>query len=1840
MTAEEGTQKAKEHVRPLLDKGRKTALFVGAMSKDTKPEEVESAFSSCGEVASCQLYYNRDTEESKGQARIEYTIPDSVQKAIDKFHLKEFKGKRIVCSEWHDDSDGRRIPGPSVFLAKLNPATTVDSIQAHFESIGVLIVDVTIFKNWEAGGGTKSKGLARVELGDEEDVRTAIGKLHDTELDDTNIVVMEYAKKSTASTDHTVFLSGVAYHTTEEGLRTHFSKAGEVLKVHVILDWGTGRSKGIGKVQFKDNDGYIKALEMNGEELDGRRIVVKKYLSANVATAAGSSSAARGESSAAYAWAQYAVFVDGLNVNTTKDQLQDHFACCGEILSCQIHSDRTTKGSRGSGKVAFATKEAKQRAIQELNTSELDNRTIVVREFSPNVGPDSGSAAVSPGLTVFVASLNAITTPETLKARFAECGAVVEVIISRVRESGQSRGFGRISFATEEARDRAIEMMNEAEVDGRRIIVRPFVPGAADRGGPGGGGSSSSRAPVDSDKRQMPADVDKTFSDTGFLVFVGSISPATTRDSLRAHFAQCGEVINCMRFVSKNGRTRGAGKVQFSTEEGMRAALATLNQSELDGHVISVREFAAAAPTPKPHAVFVGNLDYSTDAEKVKACFEAIGQVVGCKILVDESGRSKGMAKVEFATEELQCRAIEELSGTVVDGRTIGLQKFGGGAAVERPVQPDGRVGLGAAAPTPRESAIKGFPVFVSGMHFDTKAATLRSLFSTCGPLLDLRIITDRETQRSKGLAKVEFATQEAQARAIEELHRHIVDDREIAVRAFVDQADIEKRKANIFSVFVAGLSSSTTAKSLETHFRPIGDFLECRILLDRESGRSRGLGKIDFSTESAQLRAIEEMSHTELDGRMLQLRKFSQSPMDVPSMRAPLQSSELFPVFVAGLSLDTTSESLREHFERIGPIEECRVMTEKDGRSQGMGKVYFFTEKDQRKAVNTLADSELDGRLIVVHEFVAQPPPSSGGSKESKCAVFVSGLSPETTAERLRAHFADSGDIENCIVVADDVTGRPKGLGKVVFATQAEQRRAITKLAGSRLDGEVLVVREFVVDSQNPEAGPSGGAGCATAVFVTGLSKETTAAGLRRHFEASGVVGDVRIITDPETGISKGVAKVDFTSEADKSRAILELHGTVLDGRTIGVREYGIEPPRGSATTAWSVFVGGLSYETTTAGLRAHFEDAGEIRGARIMINVDTGRSRGVGKVDFETERGRDIAISEWHNTELDGRTISVKEFTVERPRPVGGTSSRMEGAARGAVDRSAVFVSGLSFETTTEGLRRYFEDVGRVRHALVLTSAETGRSRGVGKVVFASAEDATAAIQTLHNTALDGRTVTVREFVSAGAAGTTAHKVAEPVSSSSSPSHLSGGSSGVRGRVEETKTRGAATPLKPKVPAPPTRPAPSARKVDPDDGLVYRYDELEAKYQGRFSDTELLDFWKYDCLEVDDTTATLAASSSLATTALKGTPVSNLRPGVQQPGHAAEEQRMDPEDGQIYTFKEFRARAVEEGFGLEEVLEYWRDECLPIEEEAADPLAGGSPTASERRVDPEDDQVCTFTELEAKLRDHFDPEEILEYWQHDCLPVAPTPSRAGPPSSVAAAASAVAGDSTFTSAAPTEEERRIDPDDDKVCTFKELQEKYKDEFDADEILRFWQEDCIPLAAGLASGGNRPADAALASPAHGGAPPQPAAGPIADATALQEEVAPPETTTGESAARDAAAPADVERASTPSSRQGTVSLAATLGGSLTGMSIKDWVEAVDAPWLRLLPAHHQPSTGVRDVRSTIEEQFDSLGQILQLYLKQAPDGTNILDDGFFHDVGISKIGQRRVINKWVASNT
>ena len=79
--------------------------------------------------------------------------------------------------------------------------------------------------------------------------------------------------------------------------------------------------------------------------------------------------------------------------------------------------------------------------------------------------------------------------------------------------------------------------------------------------------------------------------------------------------------------------------------------------------------------------------------------------------------------------------------------------------------------------------------------------------------------------------------------------------------------------------LFVGGLAWATTDAKLNAAFEPFGTIVEAKVIMERDTGRSRGFGFVTFTEESAANDACEALNGTELDGRTIRVNPADDAP-------------------------------------------------------------------------------------------------------------------------------------------------------------------------------------------------------------------------------------------------------------------------------------------------------------------------------------------------------------------------------------------------------------------------------------------------------------------------------------------------------------------------------------------------------------------------------------------------------------------------------------------------------------------------------------------------------------------------------------------------------------------------------------------------------------------------------------------------------------------------------------------------------------------------------------------------------------------------------------------------
>jgi cold-inducible RNA-binding protein len=109
------------------------------------------------------------------------------------------------------------------------------------------------------------------------------------------------------------------------------------------------------------------------------------------------------------------------------------------------------------------------------------------------------------------------------------------------------------------------------------------------------------------------------------------------------------------------------------------------------------------------------------------------------------------------------------------------------------------------------------------------------------------------------------------------------------------------------------------------------------------------------------------------------------------------------------------------------------------------------------------------------------------------------------------------------------------------------------------------------------------------------------------------------------------------------------------------------VQRGRRIAFMAYKLYVGNLSFSTSSEELRELFAQAGNVESATVVEDRDTGRSRGFGFVEMASKEDGEKAIEQFNGTEMNGRSLTVNEARPREDRGNRGGGGRGYGGNRG---------------------------------------------------------------------------------------------------------------------------------------------------------------------------------------------------------------------------------------------------------------------------------------------------------------------------------------------------------------------------------------------------------------------------------------------------------------------------------------------------------------------------------------------------------------------------------------------
>merc|ERR1712232_1269553 len=344
-----------------------------------------------------------------------------------------------------------------------------------------------------------------------------------------------------------LYVGDLSPEVTESVLFELFKQAGAVQSIRVCRDSSTRVSLGYAYVNFMNAADAERALDtLNYTLLKGKPIRISwsqrdpSLRRSNVGN----------------------IFIKNLNKDIDSLALEEVFGGFGNIASCKVQTD-SEGNSVGFGFVHFEKEEDAQIAIKEMDGKCLNGKPIFVGPFIPKKNRESVNSA-SIFTNVYVKDLPSSTTQEDFEKLFTPFGTVTSSMLSQ--NNGKPYGF--VNFEKHDDAVKAVEEMNQKEVDGNTLYVSRAQ-------------NKAERQEFLRKRRQQLLEKTKNCN-----LYIRNLSDNVTEQTLRDTFSKYGTITSCKLMADRDGASRGFGFVCFSNQE--EAGKALKSNEKLDGKPLYV----------------------------------------------------------------------------------------------------------------------------------------------------------------------------------------------------------------------------------------------------------------------------------------------------------------------------------------------------------------------------------------------------------------------------------------------------------------------------------------------------------------------------------------------------------------------------------------------------------------------------------------------------------------------------------------------------------------------------------------------------------------------------------------------------------------------------------------------------------------------------------------------------------------------------------------------------------------------------------------------------------------------------------------------------------------------------------------------------------------------------------------------------------------------------------------------------------------------------------------------------------------------------------------------------
>ncbi|XP_068153235.1 RNA-binding protein Musashi homolog 2 [Drosophila tropicalis] len=182
--------------------------------------------------------------------------------------------------------------------------------------------------------------------------------------------------------------------------------------------------------------------------------------------------------------------------------------------------------------------------------------------------------------------------------------------------------------------------------------------------------------------------------------------------------------------------------------------------------------------------------------------------------------------------------------------------------------------------------------IFIGGLSTHTTVETLRQYFRQFGEMVDAVVMRDPVSNHSRGFAFVTYLSPES-VENVQRARPHNIDNKNVETKRALPRMEFNRTNSgppNIRStkIFLGGLRDCHSEESIREYFSQFGIVTSVKLLLDKETGRKRGFGFLEFKDIASADRALVQSKHS-INYSLVEVKKSSQKYDSGKRLRFPV---------------------------------------------------------------------------------------------------------------------------------------------------------------------------------------------------------------------------------------------------------------------------------------------------------------------------------------------------------------------------------------------------------------------------------------------------------------------------------------------------------------------------------------------------------------------------------------------------------------------------------------------------------------------------------------------------------------------------------------------------------------------------------------------------------------------------------------------------------------------------------------------------------------------------------------------------------------------------------------